>query len=426
MAADDRVREHITLRSPDFEIFNASWIGNPIVKEKQLATFKIPGIKGEQVQDLEVGAHRQSMSIIFYDPESHDLEATRFWDAADQKGQWEIIHPVLGQQILQLVRIERSIRPIDDAWRTVFALEWIEPANILTVSTLADLQGQLFDLSFLTNNALVQTLSEIKETAFAAVDTFIQAINEITDAVNSVLGPIAATVTEINDKFLQTQVAIQDLLAATILQPTLIAQNIIDLIELPAQVSNDFKSRFESYTDLAQSLFDSNSSDEPVKRSTVDSEFNKSISNQLAISSMLVTSSNIIATSEFETKSETLDASDKITNITNDTIENLEDVQELYKDFPIESQYFANLTTHNNLLRLASLAKQLLLRSLFDLRIEKKFVLDRDRSPIDIVAQEFGGFGENDINLDLFISANKLKGDDILLIPAGREVVINV
>jgi hypothetical protein len=35
----------------------------------------------------------------------------------------------------------------------------------------------------------------------------------------------------------------------------------------------------------------------------------------------------------------------------------------------------------------------------------------------------YDGPGEDDQNIDLFIESNDLHGDDILRIPAGREVV---
>ena len=43
-----------------------------------------------------------------------------------------------------------------------------------------------------------------------------------------------------------------------------------------------------------------------------------------------------------------------------------------------------------------------------------------------ITIDEYGELGDNDINYDLFISSNNLKGNDILLLEAGREVVVYV
>jgi hypothetical protein len=37
---------------------------------------------------------------------------------------------------------------------------------------------------------------------------------------------------------------------------------------------------------------------------------------------------------------------------------------------------------------------------------------------------EYGSLGDADANYDLFVRSNNLSGNDILLIPAGREVVI--
>jgi hypothetical protein len=55
--------------------------------------------------------------------------------------------------------------------------------------------------------------------------------------------------------------------------------------------------------------------------------------------------------------------------------------------------------------------------------VEKRFKLSLPRAPIEIVITEYGSLGENDAYLDEFISANDLSSYEILMLPAGREVV---
>jgi hypothetical protein len=73
-----------------------------------------------------------------------------------------------------------------------------------------------------------------------------------------------------------------------------------------------------------------------------------------------------------------------------------------------------------------SQALKLLTLTSFDLKTEKRFTLEKERSPVEITITEYGEFGENDENLELFINSNNLKADEIYLLPAGKEIVVYV
>ena len=104
----------------------------------------------------------------------------------------------------------------------------------------------------------------------------------------------------------------------------------------------------------------------------------------------------------------------------------LDAVQDDFKDSPIETQYFSQSSSYASAAKMIGNTVRFLLIQAYDLAIEKRFTLDVPKAPIQIVIEEYGSLGENDVNLDLFISANGLKGDDILYLPAGREVLTYV
>ncbi len=56
----------------------------------------------------------------------------------------------------------------------------------------------------------------------------------------------------------------------------------------------------------------------------------------------------------------------------------------------------------------------------------KRFTLSRPRAPIEITISEYGELGPEDSYLDLFIASNHLRSDEVILLPAGREVVVYV
>ena len=59
----------------------------------------------------------------------------------------------------------------------------------------------------------------------------------------------------------------------------------------------------------------------------------------------------------------------------------------------------------------------------FTLVQERRFILQRSRTIIDLVGELYGTV---DDQLDFFLNTNDLSGDDIIELPAGREVVYYV
>ena len=64
----------------------------------------------------------------------------------------------------------------------------------------------------------------------------------------------------------------------------------------------------------------------------------------------------------------------------------------------------------------------------FDLKTEKRFLLKENTPPIIVCINEYGFLsdGVTDSQFDFFIETNNLKGDQILYLPVGFEVVVYV
>jgi len=92
----------------------------------------------------------------------------------------------------------------------------------------------------------------------------------------------------------------------------------------------------------------------------------------------------------------------------------------------IDTQYFSQSASFSDSLGLIAQAAQFLLLKSFDLAVEKRFNLKTDEAPIFTTIKEYGTLGEGDANFDFFIETNNLKGNDILLMKSGREVVVYV
>ncbi len=121
-------------------------------------------------------------------------------------------------------------------------------------------------------------------------------------------------------------------------------------------------------------------------------------------------------------RAQTLEAVDFAAETLQTLTDGLDVAQEQFENLRLDQQYFSQSATFSQSARITALATRYLLETTFNLTIEKRFTLDRERAPIEITITEYGTDGK----LDEFIATNQLKGDDILLLPAGREVVVYV
>ena len=79
-----------------------------------------------------------------------------------------------------------------------------------------------------------------------------------------------------------------------------------------------------------------------------------------------------------------------------------------------------------SLTQMIGMAIAYLLSVIFDLKIAKYFTLASPANPLDIVIQNYGAEYDAAGNsyLDLFIATNKLTANQIMLVPAGTQVVV--
>jgi hypothetical protein len=161
----------------------------------------------------------------------------------------------------------------------------------------------------------------------------------------------------------------------------------------------------------------------PTHTSTKD--FNSVLMLELSIIGSLVAFCKIILTSKYTVRTEIVSAMDKLTSTFNDTINALENVQELFSDEYIDHQYFSQSTAYTRIMKMYTSTMMYLTNQFYSAKTAKIITLKKNRSPIEITISEYGA--QNfDANYDLFLSSNQITGSEIQLLPAGREVVIYV
>lgn len=418
MSWQDRLKKFITLQSPEGDFFEAKWRGNPRDVNKKLGIFNYPGVNGTIVQDHGSESANYPLTIYIDGPEN-DIESERLSEALLQRGLWEIDHPVKGKKLLQLISFSEKILPVESGNVTAFDTNWIEPITDQVISATAQLENQIEAFVFDANSlAIIQFANMIQDT-LAKVAAVKAAIKKVVAIVKKVTSTISSIITGIDATMNSIQRGIDEALNAIFVEPFKIAAQIQELIQLPGRIITDFSTRITMYSDMISGFLGLTPDSDDVSNEA----YNTILVQELSVSAVIAITPSVGATSPYQIRTETLEAMTSIQALFTTVTESLDESQENFTDVFIDDQYFSQSQSYTAVLRLTALSNQLLIQKTFDLSIQKTILLKEPKTPLQITVEEYGVEDfENDY--DLFLTSNNLYGDDILLLQAGREVVI--
>lgn len=420
MTWQDRIQPSIVMTSPRGSVFDAKWIGNERTIEKRLGVFNFPNVSGTAAQDLGVTGTQYPLTIYF-DGQDNDLIATLFMEACKETGLWEIVHPTKGTLNLQLVSVSESIESVKSGNMTKFVTEWLETiAGEVSVST-AQLAAQIA-----TQSAQVSSVSSEQFSANAVQDTVSQksaierAVNSAVGIITSNLKSIYETVPEINSQITSIVTGIQDTIGQATIDTLALAGQIETLVTFPVVATTDVLERLSTYGKLILDAIGLSPSGTSVEdKNTVSVQ-------ELVLTSAIVALAQSASTGSLQTRSQAVESAvgiieqlDAITNTLDATQQNF-----IVKD--IDAQYFSQSVSYSDALTITSQAVGFLLLSAFELAIEKIITLQTPKAPIIVTIEEYGSLGIDDVNLNLFLESNNLKGNENLILQAGRQVVVYV
>ena len=417
MSWKERLRQTIDFVSPEGNTFSALWQNNPRTMEKKLGIFQFPKVKGAKIQDLDVGAVAYPLTIFFEGPDN-DIEAEKFFIACNEKGLWNITHPVKGELNLQLINVIENISPVDTGNITRFNTSWLDPATevvqIATAFLKSSALSQVNDLNSISQDQL-NNVSNIDK--FLSAATFEKTVNDIVATVDKFLKPLYEKNSQINSQIESIKRGIDSAFEIP-LDVLSLAGQVQELIQLPALIIEDINAKLDAYQNFLNAILN-------LSPETTDTENINIVSLQeLALMSYVSAISFLVPTGELSNRPQTVEIINSISDSFNDIVNTLDASQELYEDQSIDLQYFSQSESFNNSALIIATVNAYLIKSIFDLAIEKRFKIDRPRTPLDITISEYGSLGIDDSNFQLFLDSNKLKNNDILILPSGREVVV--
>jgi prophage DNA circulation protein len=408
MSWQERLQQGIALVSPLGEEFIADWRGDKRSVDKVLGVFKYPFVRGVRVQDLDVAGVTFPLTIYF-EGVDNDLVSERFFAACGQRGLWTVNHPTKGIRILQLVSVTENIQPVESGNLTVFDTEWLEPMVERSSQSVAQLGAAAkATAAVVMEKAGDQFEDGTKLDKPGLLARFKAGVAGTTKLIADTLAPITQTVAEVNAQVESIHRGIVATLDSSALSVVALAGQVQNLIDLPGQIKTDLGVRLEYYGKLitdVTGLTDKNSNDAATKELVVVT----------ALSSVML----MVTDSSPTTREESLELVDTVAATLATVTSALDTNQTQFAGNTVETRYFSQSAAYTDTARLVAQVMELLLRQAFDLAVAKRFTLKTNRCPVEIALTE-------GVDLDLFISSNGLKGNDILLLPAGREVVVYV
>lgn len=421
MSWENEVRSEIKFTSPSLSSYYALWRQGERSFEKKLGQFDPPKFQGTIVQDLGVKSWLYPITCYFDGP-FHHRDADAFATALfSEPGQWEIIHPVRGPLILQLVSYREVMDPTGNGNYTEIETQWIEPANIERLVNPAELVADALSTVLALAEDATMMLAQLRADIYSAIQSAINTFNKIAGGLDSLTGGLSSTSAIARDAYESARAAYTsaiDNFGVDDPDPTDVAAALVNMALSPLDASTDYATRETVYAELAEDVL----ALAPV--TTTEDDYNRVVAIEFGATLSLMAVAQIAVTSDYRSRTEVVSAMDGITEFFNDTVAELEIIQDRFYDLDIDMQYYSQLATYTTLIKLYTLVLQYLIAQFYNLRVERRFTLKRPRSPLEIAVTEYGSLGEDDANYDLFLKSNNLSGRDILILPAGREVVV--
>jgi hypothetical protein len=421
MSYVERLQPQITLTSPSGLVFEAKWSGDNVTAEKDLGIFKTPGVKGLKIQDLEISAFSYPLTIFFDGPDN-DRNADLFVKTlASDKGDWTVIHPVKGEKTLQLVSLSEAVQPISSGNVTVVSTDWLEVTGDISDVTAAQLSGlAVAQNGELQNSAADQVVTVVGQDTADQTGKLKNAVENTVTAFNLTLQTITDTVSEVQAQANSIKRSIDSTLEETPIDVLSIAGQIQSLVNLPNLVELDLNSKIDTYIRFKDKIFEFSPESDGI------AQINTAAVQEMALTACLGAVGVASVSSVLISRQNVIDSIDKNLQLFDDITDGLDDIQELYADEPIIFSYFSQSQSYADSSLMNAVTVAYLLKSSFDLAVEKKIILTRQENPVMIAMREYQGPGENDENIDLFYSSNCLTGSETYLLPAGWEGVVYI
>ena len=391
--------------------------------------FEFPGLDGAYVQDNGRGPILYPLRCYFSGA-THDLEATAFEAALLEKGTGTLEHPFYGT-IRDVVAVG-SLKRRDDlksaANQTIVEVEFwptfraVYPTNQANPESeiAAALEG--FDVAAAQGFEALADLDTVAKQA-GLTDSIRGFLREISQA----LGTVSDATASVNREFRDIESTVNLGVDTFVGQPLQLAAQIVDLTLAPSCALTGIQSRLDGYAALAERIMESaaGSPAAALLPGVVLGERTSALTNafhsaDLVAMSAVAGAANSCAEHIFSHRPEALAAAQTVLELFDTVVGWRDAVFDAFRTAGLPINQVDTGGAYQALLDLISLIAGYLVQISFSLIPERRIVLARSCTIIDLAGELYGSV---DDKLDELINSNELTGDELLELPAGREIV---
>lgn len=414
MAWNDRIRE-AAYTSPGGDRITFAYENVRKTVDKKTTGFEFPDANGTFVQDLGHTGRRYPLRVFFWG-DDYDQDADQFEAALLERGVGKLEHPIYGTvDVVPFGTITRRDDLKTAANQAVVEVTFWETIGLIYPAAQTDPASAVLNAVDEYNAAAAAEFEEVTSLDSAVEQaSFKNSYESLLDSARGGLQAVADAQESVQKQFDAIYDSINEGIDVLIAQPLTLAFQTTQLLQSPARALTNIQARLDAYGDLANSIISGDGA--VVKPGNDSTNSNQFHTNDLYASTYVTGSVVSVVNNEFTTKTEALEAAeliltqlDDVTNWRDDNFQSLEEVD--------------TGSSYQQLQEAVALTAGFLVEISFSLKQERRIVLDRNRTIIDLAAELYGSV---DDQLDFLINSNNLTGSEILELPRGREIVYYV
>ena len=373
---------------------------------KKAGVHELPQQDEADVQDLGNTAIRFAIDAYFTGAD-YDQTADSFWDALSERGPAKLLHPRWGDlQVLPLTFVQNEAF-VDGMRRASFGIEFIRVSDIQYPTTIVHAEAAIADSLDTAEESTgaaygAQFDPESAADSAAAKGSLLDSLDDFSEGISGIIAEVESVSEEINRRVRDFENAMDQL----ILTPMLLAQSLVQLYRTPGRAAVRITRKIDGYGTMLQNLV---SYVAPETKS-------QAATRTLQAAAILAGMAESTLTGDLASRSEAVSACEALWAALAAAIELIESVEGSVPGYAAPADIMAWIRD------ILARAAAMLLEKSFSLKAERRISLEGDRTPLDLVYELYGDIE----HLDEFIDQNRLQGDEIFLIPRGREVAYYV
>jgi prophage DNA circulation protein len=412
MSWTDRIKE-AAYTSPSGERFIFTYEDVSKTVEKKTAAFEFPDADGTYIQDLGQSGRRYPLRVIFWGAD-YDQQSDAFEAALLEQGTGKLEHPIYETvNVVPFGAISRRDDLKTAANQAIIEVTFWETIELLYPAAQTDPASSVLSSVEEYNTAVSEEFEQLINLDRASDQAvFANDYQLLLNNASSSLQAIADTQDNVSQQFNAIVQSINQGITILIGDPLTLAFQTTQLIQAPARALTNIEARIDAYRNLTNSLVtgDDKVAIEDFSGSTKSNEFHaKALYAFTSITGSVIS----VVNNKFTTKTEALQAAEFILtqlDIVND-----------WREINFSSLFQVDTgNSYQQLQKTVALTAGFLVQISFTLKQERRIILDRPRTIIDLAGQLYGSI---DDQLDFLINSNNLSGSEILELPRGREIV---